>query len=284
MSEIQNLSRRSFLKNIGIASGGLVIASNYSLFANAHPVTDNNSPFVPNLFVQLNPDGSLIIIASRSEMGNGVRTSLPSIIADEMDADWNKVIIQQATGDAKYGDQNTDGSRSVRYLFETMRKMGAATRMLLIAAAAKKWQVPESECRAENHFVVHSSGKKIGFGDLVEIAKTLEVPKELVFKDPKDYKYIGKKLKTVDVKKYCNGSAVFGLDFKLPNMKYAAIARCPVTYGSVKSFNKVAAMKIPGVEAVFEIPRIQKAFGPLGGVAVVATNTRQLRVVLTVSV
>ncbi|MGA9638869.1 molybdopterin cofactor-binding domain-containing protein [Flavobacterium sp.] len=272
MSNIQNISRRSFLKNVGLTSGGLIIAGQFSLFANEKDSVLAGS-FNPNLFVELNADGSLIIVASRSEMGNGVRTSLPSIVADEMDADWNKVSIKQATGDAKYGDQNTDGSRSVRYLFDTMRKMGATTRMILISAAAKKWNVPDTECRAENHFIVHSSGKKIGFGDLVEIAKTIDIPKELTFKDPKDYKYIGKKLKTVDVKKYVTGSAVFGLDFRLPNMKYAAIARCPVTYGTVKSFNKDNAMKIPGVEAIFEIPRIAKAFGPLGGVVVVATNT-----------
>ena len=272
MSTIQNISRRSFLKNIGLTSGGLIIAGQFSLFANETGSVLAGS-FNPNLFVELNADGSLIIVASRSEMGNGVRTSLPSIVADEMEADWSKVSIKQATGDAKYGDQNTDGSRSVRYLFDIMRKMGATTRMILILAAAKKWNVPESELRAENHFIVHNSGKKIGFGDLVEIAKTIEIPTELIFKDPKNYKYIGKKLKTVDLKNYVNGSAVFGLDFRLPNMKFAAIARCPVNFGTVKSFNKDEAMKIPGVETIFEIPRIEKAFGPLGGVVVVASNT-----------
>ncbi|TDD99728.1 xanthine dehydrogenase family protein molybdopterin-binding subunit [Flavobacterium cellulosilyticum] len=271
MSEIQNISRRSFIKNIGLGTGGLIIACNFSAFAQGENALA--ASFIPNLFVELNADGSLILIASRSEMGNGVRTSLTSIIADEMEADWNKVTVKQAIGHKKYGDQNTDGSRSVRYLYDTMLKMGATTRMILLSAAAKKWNVPESECRAENHFIVHTSGKKIGFGDLVEIAKSIEAPTKITYKDPKNYKYIGKSLKSIDVEKYANGSAVFGLDFRLPNMKYAAIARCPVTFGTVKSFNKTEAMKIPGVEAIIEIARVKRPFGALGGVAVIASNT-----------
>ena len=122
MSEIQNISRRTFIKNVGLASGGLILACNYTLFSQ-DTESGNLTKFNPNLFVQLNSDGSLIIIASRSEMGNGVRTSLTSVVADEMEADWNRVTVKQATGDAKYGDQNTDGSRSVADFYETMRKM-----------------------------------------------------------------------------------------------------------------------------------------------------------------
>ncbi|WP_457618578.1 molybdopterin cofactor-binding domain-containing protein [Lutibacter sp.] len=272
MSTIKNISRRTFVKSIGLASGGLILACNTSVFSDKE-ITRNLVDFNPNLFVQLNSDGSLVLIASRSEMGNGVRTSLTSIIADEMEADWNKVIVKQATGDAKYGDQNTDGSRSVRYLYETMRKMGAMAKAMLISAAAKKWQVSESECTAKNHFVTHSSGKKIGFGDLVEIAKTLEIPKEYVLKSPKDFKYIGKKLRSIDAEDYVKGKAIFGLDKRLPNMKFVAIARCPVTFGTVKSFDKSGALKIAGVEAVIEIPKVEKPFGALGGVAVIASNT-----------
>lgn len=272
MSGIQNISRRNFVKNIGLASGGLILASHTSLFANEKQVT-SFSEFNPNLFIQLNTDGSLILIASRSEMGNGVRTSLTSVIADEMEADWNRVTVKQAVGDAKYGDQNTDGSRSILYLYDTMRKMGATTKAMLISAAAKTWQVPESECTAQNHYIIHTSGKKIGFGDLVETAKTLEIPTVITYKNPKDFKYIGKTLKSIDVADFAKGSAIFGLDKRLANMKFVAIARCPVTFGTVKSFNKTAAMKIRGVEAVIEIPKIEKPFGPLGGVAVIATNT-----------
>ena len=274
MSTIKNISRRAFVRSIGLASGGLILACNTSIFSDKEKEELKNLvDFNPNLFVQLNSDGSLILIASRSEMGNGVRTSLTSVIADEMDADWDQVIVKQATGDAKYGDQNTDGSRSIRYLYETMRQMGAIARTMLISAAAQKWQVPESECTAENHFVLHSSGKKIAFGDLVEIAKTLEIPTDVQLKNPKDFKYIGKYLRSVDAEEYSNGSAIFGLDKRIPNMKFAAIARCPVTFGTVKSFDKSEALKIPGVEDVIEIPRIERPFGALGGIAVIASNT-----------
>lgn len=273
MSTIKNLSRRSFVKSVGLVSGGLILACNTSIFSDKEKEQINLIDFNPNLFVQLNSDGSLILVASRSEMGNGVRTSLPSVIADEMEADWNMVTIKQATGDQKYGDQNTDGSRSIRYLYETMRKMGATGKAMLITAAAQTWHVPETECTAENHFIIHSSGKKLAFGDLVETAKTLEVPTDVKLKDPKDFKYIGKHLRSIDVEEYVNGSAVFGLDKRLPNMKFAAIARCPVTFGTVRSFDKTEALKIAGVEAVIEIPRIERAFGSLGGVAVIASNT-----------
>lgn len=272
MNEIQNISRRSFIKNIGLASGGLILACNYTLFSQ-NTDSENITEFNPNLFVQLNSDGSLIIIASRSEMGNGVRTSLTSVVADEMEADWKRVSVRQATGDAKYGDQNTDGSRSVTDLYERMRTMGAMARMMLITAAAKTWQVPETECHAQNHFIIHSSGKKLGFGELVNLVQTLPIPTNISYKDPKDFKYIGKTLKSIDVKNFVNGTAVYGIDKRLPNMKVVAIARCPVTFGTVKSFDKTAAMKIRGVENVIEIPRIERAFGPLGGVAVIASNT-----------
>ncbi|WP_457616170.1 molybdopterin cofactor-binding domain-containing protein [Lutibacter sp.] len=272
MSTIKNLSRRSFVKSVGLASGGLILACNTSIFSDNNE-EKNNVYFNPNLFVQLNSDGSLILIASRSEMGNGVRTSLTSIIADEMEADWNKVTVKQATGDAKYGDQNTDGSRSVRYLYDTMREMGATAKAMLILAAAKKWQVSPEECSAKNHFIIHSSGKKIAFGDLVTIAKTIEVPTEIKLKPTKNFNYIGKYLRSVDAEDYVNGTAVFGLDKRIDNMKFVAIARCPVTFGTVKSFDKSAALKITGVEDVIEIPRIEKPFGALGGVAVIATNT-----------
>jgi len=274
MGTIKNISRRTFVKSIGLASGGLIIACNTSIFSDKEKEEIKDLvDFNPNLFVQLNSDGSLLLIASRSEMGNGVRTSLTSVIADEMEADWDKVIVKQATGNAKYGDQNTDGSRSIRYLYETMRQMGATAKAMLITAAAQTWQIPESECIAKNHFVLHTSGKKIGFGDLVETAKSLEIPTKVKLKNPKDFNYIGKHLRSVDAEEYSNGSAVFGLDKRIPNMKFVAIQRCPVVFGTVKSFDKTEALKIAGVEAVIEIPRIEKPFGALGGVAVIASNT-----------
>ncbi|MDP3312076.1 molybdopterin cofactor-binding domain-containing protein [Lutibacter sp.] len=273
MGTIKNISRRGFVKVVGLASGGLILACNTSIFSDKEKAPENLIDFNPNLFIQLNSDGTLILIASRSEMGNGVRTSLTSVIADEMEADWNKVIVKQATGDTKYGDQNTDGSRSVHYLYETMRQMGAIAKAMLISAAAQTWNVTENECSAEHHFIVHTSGKKIAFGNLVEKAKTLEIPTNFKLKNPKNFKFIGKNLKSVDVKEYNNGSAIFGLDKRIPNMKFVAIQRCPVTFGTVKSFDKTATLKIAGVIDVIEIPRVEKPFGALGGVAVIASNT-----------
>lgn len=271
MEKIQNISRRSFLKNVGLASGGLVLASTTVLLDGCTP--KEIIEFNPNLFVQLNSDGSLVLVASRSEMGQGVRTSITSIIADEMEADWDRVTVKQATGDVKYGDQNTDGSKSVRLMFDIMRQLGAATKSILISAAAQKWEVPESECKAENHFIIHESGKKIGYGDLVEIAKNLEAPTEVTLKDPADFKYIGKTLPSIDVENLANGSGIFGLDMRVPNMKFAALQRCPVAFGTVKSFDKTEALKVKGVIDVVEIPMLRKPFGTLGGVAVVATST-----------
>ena len=270
MITVKNISRRNFIKSIGLVSGGLILSCNFNSGSE-----DEKEPFVfnPKLYVQLNPDGSLILVATRSEMGQGIRTALTSVIADEMEADWSRVTVQQATGDVKFGDQNTDGSRSVRYLYESMRKVGATFKAMLITAAAKTWEVPESECTADNHFVVHTSGKKIGYGDLAEMAATLEVPKEVTLKSPENFKYIGKTLPSIDVENYANGSAVFGLDKRIADMKFVAIQRCPVTFGTVKSFDKSAALKVNGVLDVIEIPRMEKPFGALGGVAVIATNT-----------
>lgn len=271
---IQNISRRSFVKNIGLASGGLILACNSPIFTDTQEITRGDfTSFNPNLFIQLDSDGLLTLIASRSEMGNGVRTSITSIIADEMEADWSKVSIKQATGDAKYGDQNTDGSRSVRYLYTAMRQLGASTKAVLIKAAAQQWTVPVSECYAKDHFIHHTSGKKIGFGALVEIAKTIEVPDDAPLKSTKDFKFIGKKLVSVDAKAYVAGSATFGLDFRLPNMKFAAMKRCPTTFGKIKKLIKEKAESIHGVESIIEIPRVATPFGTLGGVAVVASNT-----------
>ena len=273
MEGIQNMSRRNFVKVFGLASGGLIIGCQFSSEKEIIRI-DDGTTFAPNLFVQLKKDGKLILLCSRSEMGQGIRTSLTSAIADEMEADWKYVAVAQATGDKKFGNQNTDGSRSVRTILEPMRKMGATAKAMLIAAAAKKWQVAAADCKAENHFVINkNNNKKIFFGDLVDDAMLIEAPKDVKLKDKKDFKFIGTKLKSIDIKDFTHGSATFGLDARLPNMKYAVIARCPSTFGTVKSFDKTDTMKIAGVENVVELERVKRPFGMLGGVAVIATNT-----------
>ena len=273
MEDIQNISRRNFVKVFGLASGGLIIGCQFTSEKESIKI-DDGTTFAPNLFVQLKKDGKLILLCARSEMGQGIRTSLTSAIADEMDADWEYVRVEQATGDEKFGNQNTDGSRSVRTILEPMRKLGATTRAILIAAAAKKWQASLSDCTVEMHYVINkNNNKKLFFGDLVEEAMQIEIPEDVQLKDKKDFKYIGKTLKSIDIKEFTHGTATYGLDARLPNMKFAVIARCPSTFGTVKSFDQSDAIKVAGVEAIFEVERVKRPFGMLGGVAVVANNT-----------
>ncbi len=278
MSSIQIISRRSFIRSLGLASGGLIIACNFPSSDDKEGASKiipfNGSSFEPNLFIQLKDNGELVLLASRSEMGNGVRTSLTSVIADEMDADWKMVSVKQATGDVKFMDQNTDGSRSIRQLFEPMRKMGATARAMLVSAAATKWQVDAASLKTENHYVINpATDEKLFYGDLVKEAAEVEIPENPVLKNPKDFNYIGKKLKSIDGADFTSGKAKYGMDIKLDNMHYAAVARSPVTFGTVKSFNKDAALKIAGVTDIIELPRIATPFGPLGGIAVIANNT-----------
>jgi len=263
-----------------LASGGIILGCSVASDSKDFIPLESKKGFHPNLFVHLEENGNVTLIASRSEMGQGIRTSLASAIADELEADWQYVSVAQAIGHEKYGNQNTDGSRSVRTRLEPMRKMGATAKMMLITAAAKKWNVTETACKAENHFVINKdTNEKIFFGDLVADAANLPTPNEknVQLKKVEDFKYIGKTLKSVDLKDFTHGTATYGIDIRIPNMKFAAIARSPVTFGSVKSFTKDKAEKVAGVEAVFEMPRlvppIGKFFGMLGGVAVIANNT-----------
>lgn len=281
MSNIHQVNRRDFMKLFGLASTGIILGCTAQTAKKKFSPEINKDFFAPNLFIHLEKNGNITLIASRSEMGQGIRTSLASAIADELEADWNYVNVKQATGDAKYGNQNTDGSRSVRTRLEPMRKMGAAAKMMLITAAANKWNVNESDCKAENHYVINTiSNEKIFFGDLVEDASTLPVPNEdaIQLKKVEDFKYIGKTLKSVDLNHFTHGTATYGIDVRIPNMKFAAIARCPVTFGTVKSFDSTNVEKVSGVEKVIKIDRKkpgigQQFYGCLGGVAVIANNT-----------
>lgn len=283
---IENVSRRGLLKGVA-AVGGLVLAAPllssrpamaaYATGASAMPHGTVNDPRV---FVSIAPDGIVTIVAHRSEMGTGVRTSLPMIVADEMGADWARVRIVQAPGDeAKYGNQDTDGSRSTRHYLIPMREVGASARTMLEAAAAQRWNVPVTEVRTGVHEVLHNgSGRRLGFGDLAHDAAALPVPaaEGLRLKDPKEFRYIGKgAISIADLHDITTGKAGYGADVQLPGMKYAVIARPPVVGGKVVSFDAAEAMKVPGVERVLEVrgwPWPAK-FQPLGGVAVIARNT-----------
>ncbi|MFK8012183.1 MAG: molybdopterin cofactor-binding domain-containing protein [Marinicellaceae bacterium] len=269
-------SRRNFIKGMGLASGALVIGMNTTTgLAKILSSTDADK-ISPNIWVTLHKNGETHLIAHRSEMGQGIRTSLVAIIADEMEADLSRVVIQQATGDKKYGNQNTDGSRSIRNFGTVLRKAGATVKELLIQAAAAEWNLPINECHADNHYVHHKGSKQKKFyGDLIEAAKGLSLNEDPKLKDKSEFKYIGTDLDNLDNNLFVTGKAVYGIDATIDDMVYASIQRTPVIGGNVKSFDKTETMKIPGVLSVVEMKGTPGAplFNPLAGVAVIASNT-----------
>ena len=274
MSRLEKLSRREFLQKTGVASGGLVFAMTLGTPRGA--LGADAGSVAPNVYVNVRDDDVVEIYCHRSEMGQGIRTSLLQVIADELEADWDRVELLQALGDPKYGDQNTDGSTSIRKQFDVLRTAGASAREMLIAAAAMEWGVPASELVARNHAVHHeASGRSAAYGDLVASAAELEVPEDVTFKDPADYRYIGKSMDLIDGFEMTTGTAMYGTDTVLPGMLYASIERCPVFGGTAKSVDDAKALKVQGVKQVVRMPEVTSppAYNPLGGVAVLASNS-----------
>lgn len=292
MSEIAVISRRHFLTALGVATSGLCLGVWAQTQATNEPdgdtdpkpktsskkEQDDSIGLNPNVFIHVASTGLVSIICHRSEMGQGIRSSLPVLLADELGADMKHVKIIQADGDKKYGDQNTDGSNSIRGIYDVMRKASATVRVMLIQAAANKWKVSTDTLYTENHFVIQKgSKKKIGFGELAVDAGKLPVPKpESVKARPtKELKHLGKDLPLIDGPDYVTGKAIFGADVKLPNTLIAVIARPPVVGGKVKSFNAKPAMAVKGVRKIVKIPEPKPPyiFQPWGGIAVLADNT-----------
>ncbi|WP_458129565.1 molybdopterin cofactor-binding domain-containing protein [Pseudomonas sp. Z2-11] len=283
---LSNLSRRGFLKGAS-ATGVLVLAASWGLpeaFAEEKKFGAEGMPHGavddPKVYVSIAADGSVTVICNRSEMGQGVRTSLSMVVADELDADWALVKVRQAPADeARFGNQDTDGSRSMRHWYEPMRRCGAAARTMLELAAAAQWKVPVGECRAQLHKVVHQpSGRELGYGELAAAAAALPVPARdsLRLKQPSEFRYIGKEAsRAIDGADIVNGRAVFGADVHFDGMLYAVVARPRVYGGKVRSVDSSAALKVPGVIKVVQIEGrpLPSEFQPLGGVAVVAKNT-----------
>ncbi len=269
-------SRRNFIKSLGLASGALVIGMNTTTGLATVLNSKDINMLSPNIWITLYKNGETHLTAHRSEMGQGIRTSLVAILADEMEADLSRVVIKQATGDKKYGNQNTDGSRSIRNFGTILRTAGASVKELLIEAAAKTWNLPASECNADSHYVYHKGkNKKIFYGDLIDAAQGLTLPTEPKLKDKSEFKYIGTELDNLDNNLYVTGKAVYGIDATIEGMVYASIQRTPVIGGVLKSFDKTETMKFPGVIDVVEIKGTPgpALFNPLAGVAVIATNT-----------
>ena len=281
-NQAQKLDRRAFLKSLA-AGGGLLLASRVDAMGTVFRGRDKLGPesWALHDFLWLAPSGALILLAHRSEMGTGIRTALPMVVADEMEADWQRVTIQQAIGDSRYGDQNTDGSKSIRGNFDRMRRLGASARDVLERAAASIWQVDASTCVAANHAVQHAAtGRSLGFGELVAAAQDLK-PKsrkeiEGRLKERKDWRYIGIGVDMFDIDSIIDGSAVFGGDIRLPEMLFASIERSPVLGGQVSNYNESAALAVAGVEQVIALPCATSApfhFHALGGIAVLAQSS-----------
>ncbi len=298
------LSRRRMLQGAGlmlvVTQSGRVFAQDKQQVAPAKPagknISETEAPKVekkyggdampgglvddPLVFVSIAPDGIVSVTCIRSEMGQGVRTSIPMVVADELDADWAKVRVVQAPGDeTRYGNQNTDGSRSLRQSFMPLRRAGAAMRAMLEAAAAAQWNVPAGEVTAKNHELVHAaSGRRIGYGAVAQAAAKLPVPAEdaLKLKQPADFRYIGKAdLKLLDGEDIVRGRAGYGIDTRLDGMVYAVVARPPVLGGRLKHYDDKKTLAVPGVIKVVELKStpLPAMMNPLGGVAVVAKNT-----------
>lgn len=283
--------RRSFLTGLGLTAGGFALG----VFPGDALADDRVIPkgktkpadpalaaksagLKPNVFVHIAADDTVTIVCARSEMGQGVRSSLPVLIADEMGADASRIKVVQADGDKVYGDQNTDGSHSVRGMFEDLRKAGAAARIMLVATAAKRWKVKPESCTVDDNTVTHgASGRKLRFGELAEEAGAQPPPKptEIKLRPLSELKHLGKELPLLDAPDIVSGRAVFGADVKIPGLLTAVVARPPVVGGKVLRHDPAKTLAIPGVKRVFVLPEAKKPFGfkPLGGIAVIADNT-----------
>jgi len=273
---VHKLSRREFLKVTG-ATGSVMVLGLCVPVLHAGPVSAAVAqPFEPNVFVSFHPDGSVVITVSRSEMGQGVRTALPRIVAEELEADLARVHLVQAVADAKYGNQNTDGSMSVRLMFTPLSEAGAAARIMLEQAAALTWSVPPEQVRARHHGVEHAAtGRRLDYAELLEKAAALSVPENPVLKAASEYRYIGKPARGVDNEDIVIGKASYGIDATLPGMKYACVARAPVFDARIRSVNTEAVLAMPGVSACCHIPFSPhlRNMSPEEGIAVVADST-----------
>ena len=283
---IFNVSRRGFLKTSALAASGTFVLGVFSGCSSdelpdlVERAAANGSfldaPFQPSVYVGINSEGDVFVINPRAEMGQGVRSSVHVVIADELGADLDRVDQEQADGDTKYGNMNTDGSTSIRNLFDQWRTAGATAREMLIAAAATRWGVAASECSAHDH-AVHHKGLVLsaGCGELAAEAAALSVPPEPSFRPRSEWKYIGTKVSGYDNQDIVTGTATFGLDVIVPGMLFASVEHPPTILGSVTSFDDTAARAVPGVVDVVELPtaKIPVHFKSLGGIAVIATNT-----------
>ncbi|HSK12720.1 MAG TPA: molybdopterin cofactor-binding domain-containing protein, partial [Phnomibacter sp.] len=274
------LSRRRFVKLGGLATAAFTVGYYFKALGSDAVAEILTGEYAEaqgielTAWITIDTKGNITLYNHRSEMGQGSFQSVPQIIAEELEVDLNKVKIEFARGfQGKYGSQVTGGSSTIRSAYKQLLKTGATAREMLMEAAAKRWGVPKTECFAEDAHIIHrTSGRKLGYGDLVEDASKLTPPKEVPLKARKEYKLIGKPLPRQDNPAKINGSAIFGQDFTMPGMLHAMVERNPRFHGRVKSFDATAALAVPGVKHVFKVEMPVFAF-TREGVAVVATST-----------
>ncbi len=250
------VTRRTFLKSTAAAGAGLVIAIYLpESEAQALPPSQSAGAFAPNAWLSIDKSGSVTVTVAKSEMGQGVRTSLPMIVAEELEVEWSTISIVQADAEqSRYGSQGTGGSSSVRRSWDMLRAAGAAAREMLIAAAAHEWGAKAADCSAENGKVLHrATGRTKAYGDLVDAASRIPVPASPRLKDPKDFRVIGTRAPRLDLAEKINGKAGFGIDTRVAGMLFAAIARSPVFGGKLISFDEAKARSVPGVKGVVRL-------------------------------
>lgn len=270
MNDLINLSRRSFIKSTALVAGGLVVAFSIPQAKRFMGVANAAEALplpAPNAFLRIGADDSITVMLAHSEMGQGVWTTLPMLIADELDADWSKIKVEHAPAapayvHTAYGIQITGGSSTTWSEFDRYRQAGALTRVLLLEAAAKQWKVPVAGLRTENGFVINGT-QKLSYGKLVETASQLPTPTSVTLKKPEQWKLIGKATKRLDSAEKINGKAKFGQDVQFAGLKVAMVARAPVFGTTLKSLDDAAARKVPGVIKVVKVPT---------GVAVIAEH------------
>jgi len=269
-----SFDRRSFLKLTGLAGGGFALA--FYMGDSNVAYADKDPNFGPNAYVRVAKDNTVTIFAKNPEVGQGVKTSLPMIVAEELDADWSKVKVLQSPINAAYGQQMAGGSRSIPSNWDTLRKAGASARAMLVTAAAKKWKVPESELTTDKNTVIHAgSNKHATYGELADLAGAVKVPadSEFTLKKREQYKLLGTRVTGVDNADIVTGKPLFGIDQQLPNMLYAAYERCAAHGGKVKSANLDEIKALPGVKDCFVVDGTDSAATGYPGVAIIATST-----------
>jgi len=255
-----DLGRRTFLAVTGGGAAGLAVAAWLPRRAEG----GGQAPFAPSAVVAVAASGAVTVTAAKSEMGQGIRTSIPMLVAEELEVDWKDVRVEPAVADPRYGNMGTGGSRTIRQGYLPLRQAGAAAREMLVAAAAARWKVAPGDCRAERGHVLGPRGKRVTFGSLVADAAKLPVPQQPRLKEAKDFRIVGTRVVRLDVPDKVTGKAVFGMDVRLGGMQYAVVARPPAFGGKARGFDPGKALALPGVRKVAPVP---------SGIAVIADST-----------